>query len=108
MIDAVYNPLRTSLVLQAQERDIPASGGLYMLVAQAVRASELFFDTVYPSTRLDNIFQNIAHEKENIVLTGMPGSGKTTVGKHLAKLLNRPFVDTDEIITQEIGTSIAN
>lgn len=108
VIDAVYNPLRTSLVLQAQERDIPASGGLYMLVAQAVRASELFFDTVYPTTRLDDIFQSIAHEKENIVLTGMPGSGKTTVGKHLAKLLNRPFVDTDEIITQEIGTSIAN
>lgn len=107
VIDAVYNPLRTSLVLEAQKRGIAAEGGLYMLVAQAVRASEIFVDTSYPKTETERIFKKIMKEKENIVLIGMPASGKTTVGNILAKKMNREIVDTDELIVKREKKSIS-
>ena len=81
VIDAVYNPLRTNLVLDAQARGIPAEGGLYMLVMQAVVAVEHFLDTEIPKDRADEVFASVYAAKENIVLTGMPGSGKSTVGR---------------------------
>ena len=101
--DAVYNPLRTELILRARERGIPAEGGLYMLVAQAVRASEIFHDCTYPEGTVDRIWKQLMRKKENIVLIGMPGSGKTTVGRILSQKLNREFCDTDEEITQKYG-----
>lgn len=100
VIDAIYNPLRTQLVLQAQKHGIKAEGGLYMLVAQAVRASELFLDCTYTSDTAERIYQTLLHKTENIVLTGMPGAGKSTVGKRLAENLNRPFFDLDEEIVR--------
>lgn len=103
VIDVVYNPLRTKLVLQAQEKGIKAIGGLYMLVQQAISASEYFFDSKVPKSSANNIFNNIISEKQNIVLVGMPGSGKTTVGSILAKQLNRPFFDTDVEIKNKFG-----
>ena len=106
VIDAVYNPLRTPLILSARKRGIPAEGGLYMLVAQAVRASEIFLDSEYPKGTLDRIYSEIYRSKENIVLTGMPASGKSTVGKILAKRLSRPFIDTDELIVKHQGKDI--
>ena len=93
--DAVYNPLRTELVLRAREQGIPAEGGLYMLVAQAVRASEIFHDCSYPSDTVDRIWKSLMRQKENIVLIGMPGCGKTTVGTLLATELDRFFCDMD-------------
>ena len=81
VIDAIYNPLRSNLITDALKRGIKASGGLYMLVAQAVKASEYFLDTKYPDTLLDAVYKDILSEKENIVLVGMPGAGKTTIGK---------------------------
>ncbi len=101
--DAVYNPLRTELILRARELGVAAEGGLYMLVAQAVRASEIFHDCTYPSGTVEGIWKRMMRKKENIVLIGMPGSGKTTVGNILARALGRAFYDTDEEIARRIG-----
>ena len=104
--DVIYNPLRSRLVLDARSRGIPAEGGLYMLVAQAVRASELFFDTVYPEELTDRIHDRILRRKENIVLIGMPGSGKSAVGQILAGQTGRSLADTDQLIVDKAGKSI--
>ena len=104
VIDAVYNPLCTSLVLAARERGVPAAGGLYMLVAQAVLAAEHFMGTEFDTVKLTNsIFDEIYFDKRNIVLTGMPGSGKSTVGKIIAEQLGRDFIDTDAVIVERYG-----
>ena len=104
--DVIYNPLRTRLVLDARGRGIPAEGGLYMLVAQAVRASEHFLDTVYPDGLTDRIYEQILRQKENIVLIGMPGSGKSAVGRILAEKTGRSLADTDQLITEKAGKPI--
>jgi shikimate dehydrogenase len=83
VIDAVYNPLRTPLIVEAKKRKIKAEGGLYMLVAQAVRASEIFLNTQYDERTVDKLWRRMIREKENIVLIGMPASGKSTVGRIL-------------------------
>lgn len=101
--DAVYNPLRTVFVQQIQKRGLPAEGGLYMLVAQAVFAAEKFMGTPLGTECIDAIYKKILLQKENIVLTGMPGSGKTTVGKILAEKYGFEFVDTDEYIRLKWG-----
>ena len=106
VIDAVYNPLRTNLVLDAMEKGIKAEAGLYMLVSQAVYASEFFMDTTYDSSVCENVFKDILKEKENIVLIGMPSSGKTTVGKRLAEITGKEFIDTDDEIVKRIGMDI--
>ncbi len=108
VIDAVYNPLRPKLVLEARARGIPAEGGLFMLVAQAVRASEIFLDTTYPADVTERIYQKILRQKENIVLVGMPGSGKSTVGRLLAERLGRDFYDTDDMIVKCAGKPISD
>ena len=104
--DAVYNPLRTPLVLAARERGISAEGGLYMLVAQAVRASEIFLDAKYSEDTISNIYGKILGRKENIVLIGMPASGKSTVGAIIAEGLGREIVDTDSLIVKKAGMEI--
>jgi len=106
VIDAIYNPLRTKLILDAKKRGIPAEGGLYMLVAQAVRASELFLDTVYEEETTERIYLELLNKIENIVLSGMPGAGKSTVGKLLAGEMGRAFFDLDEEIIRVTGRSI--
>lgn len=106
VVDAVYNPVRPQLVLDAQKRGIPATGGLYMLVAQAVRASEIFLDLSYPAQITECVFASVLREKENLVLIGMPGSGKSTVGKLLAERMGRAFLDTDSLIVDAAGMPI--
>ena len=105
VIDAVYNPLCTNLILQARSRGVKAEGGLYMLVMQAVVAVEKFLDKAVDKAEADRVFAQILAAKENIVLIGMPGSGKSTVGR----LLNVPgfeLIDTDAEIEKRCGCSI--
>ncbi len=105
VVDAVYNPLSTNLVLDAKKRGIKSQGGLYMLVMQAVVAVEKFLDTKMSKEIADNVFKSILASKENIVLTGMPGSGKSTVGK-LLKIDGFEFIDTDAEIEKRCGCTI--
>ena len=103
VLDAVYNPLATRLVTAARKQGIPAEGGLYMLVAQAVFASEKFIDTSYDPAVIDRVYRDILISKQNIVLTGMPSCGKSTVGALLAQMTGRELIDTDRIVTEKHG-----
>ena len=105
VVDAVYNPLRTNLVLDAKKRGIKAEGGLFMLVMQAVVAVEKFLDADISKSVADGVFASVLASKENIVLTGMPGSGKSTVGKIL-DVDGYEFFDTDDQIEKRCGCSI--
>ena len=105
--DAVYNPLRTRLVLEGEKRGIKSAGGLEMLVAQAKYAVEIFLDTVIPDTKIDEICQTLIRERSNLVLVGMSGSGKTAIGRKAAEALGKTFVDTDAVIVERIGMPIA-
>lgn len=106
VIDVVYNPLRTELVSSAQKKGLKAEGGLYMLCAQAVFAYEYFMDKKAPDGIIDEIYTDIVNEKSNIVLIGMPSSGKTTVGKLLGGKTGKEFIDTDEKIVKYLGKDI--
>ena len=106
IVDAVYNPLRTELVMRGQKKGIAAAGGLYMLVAQAVAAAEKFIRKNIPRSEIDRVYCKMVSQKENIVLTGMPGCGKTTVGRLVADALGKEFIDTDEEIVKKTGRSI--
>ncbi|HZK21083.1 MAG TPA: shikimate kinase [Oscillospiraceae bacterium] len=101
VIDMIYNPAKTKLLLDAEKLRIPYSSGLYMLVSQAKRASEIFQNKSIPHEKVLEITSTISRKTKNIVLIGMPGSGKTSIGKALAKISNRPFLDTDDIIANE-------
>ena len=96
------------MVLQAQEKGIKAEGGLYMLVAQAVKASELFLGKAYNPEVIEKEYRRILSKTRNIVLIGMPTSGKSTVGRALAKELDLPFLDLDEEIVKKIQMPIAD
>ena len=104
--DVIYNPGRTDLLLQAEEGGLRRTGGLPMLVAQAVRAEELFFDKTIPGGETENIIARLQRDRTNIVLVGMPGCGKTTVGRALAELSGKPLVDLDNEIVRRAGKPI--
>lgn len=101
VFDAVYNPLSSKLILDAKNKGITCSGGLYMLVSQAAYAVEKFIGAPVDTDAVEKIFTDLYKSKMNIVLIGMPSSGKTTVGKHLSEKLSKSFVDTDDLI---VGT----
>lgn len=106
VFDAIYRPLCTELIAAAKAKGIPAANGLYMLVAQAVRAAERFTGEAFPQNVIDRLYQRTLYGKQNLVLIGMPGVGKTRVGTRLAELLHRPFYDSDKVITERIGMPI--
>lgn len=107
VMDAIYNPLCSNLVVSAKEKGINAVGGLYMLVAQGVFAAEYFLDKSIDKSEIERVFSEIEAEKKNIVLTGMPSSGKTTIGEILAKELNMQFLDCDKEIVKRQGMEIS-
>ena len=96
VFDIIYNPQKTQLVLDAEKLDIPAFSGLSMLVAQAKRASEIFFDKEIDDSVTEIILKKVATDMKSIVLIGMPGSGKSSIGTFLAEKTGREFLDTDE------------
>lgn len=106
VLDVVYNPARTALMLQAEQLGIPHASGLSMLVAQAKKACEYFTGNPVPDAEIDRIERLLSRQMENIILIGMPGCGKSSVGKALAAALNRPFIDADEEIVRRAGCSI--
>jgi len=106
VLDVIYNPFSTALVLEAQEKGIPCSGGLPMLVAQATRSAELFTGRSNLQQETERIIKELEGLLQNIVLIGMPGSGKSSFGKKLAKKIGRTFVDLDKEIIKLAGKSI--
>lgn len=106
VLDVVYNPARTALLLQVERLGIPCAGGLYMLVSQAKRSCELFTGKSIPDSEIDRIERVLSHQMQNIVIIGMPGSGKTTVSTMLAEKLGRKIFDTDTIVSENAGMTI--
>ena len=106
VLDVVYNPRRTALLLQAEELGIPCCDGLPMLVAQAKRAEEHFTGRAIPDSENERILSQLRREMGNIVLIGMPGCGKSTVGRLLSDLTGREAVDIDQQIALRAGCSI--
>ena len=106
VLDVVYNPARTALLLQAEKLGIPCAGGLYMLVAQAKRSSELFTGRAIPDSEISRIEKVLSGQMKNIVLVGMPSSGKSTLAAALGEKLDRPVYEADALTEQEAGTDI--
>ena len=105
-LDVIYNPDRTALMLDAEARGIPCAGGLYMLVGQAREAAELFTGRAIPESETDRIYGLLRSESLNLILTGMPGSGKSSIGRALASALGREFVDCDAEIVRRARMTI--
>lgn len=106
VLDIVYNPARTQIMLDAENLGIPTMNGLWMLVAQAKEAAEWFTNSVISDEKISEIYEILRRQMENIVLIGMPGCGKSTVGRLLAEQTGKEFVDADEKIAELAGKSI--
>lgn len=106
VLDVVYNPARTALLLQAESLGIAHAGGLYMLVAQAKRSSEIFTGSSIPDSETERIEKLLSAQMQNIILIGMPSSGKSTIAAALGKELGRPVYEADALIEEEAGMDI--
>lgn len=106
VVDVVYNPARTAIMLQARELGVPCVSGLRMLVGQAVAAEEIWLDRPIARERALEVFHDLSARMRNIVLIGMPGSGKSTIGRLLAQISGKKFVDLDEEIARMAGKPI--
>lgn len=106
VLDVIYNPLRTELVTQALGLGLNAGGGLYMLAAQAVLAGEIFTSRKFGAKKIDEIYESLLRDTENIVLIGMPGCGKSTFARILAEKTGKTLVDTDAEVVKNEGMSI--
>ncbi len=106
VLDVVYNPARTALMLEAEAMGIPSFGGLAMLVAQAWESARWFTGRDIPEPEIDRILQILQRQTENILLIGMPGCGKSTIGRLLAERTGRPFADADACIEEKAGLSV--
>lgn len=106
VLDMIYNPTRTKLLMDADDLGLPNCNGLWMLVAQAKEAAEWFLGEKLPDALIETVYRNMRLQMENLILIGMPGCGKSTIGRLLAEHLNKTFVDADEELTADYGMSI--
>jgi len=106
VLDVVYNPARTQLLLEAEKLGLPCQNGLWMLVAQAKEAAEYFTGQKIPDSMIGEIYNKLSAQMQNIVLIGMPGCGKSTIASLLGKALGRKAVDADEEIIRLAGKPI--
>lgn len=106
VFDLVYNPARTALIMQAEKLNIPCIGGLYMLVSQAKGSSQQFSGIEIEEGLAESITSELSLSMENLVLIGMPGCGKSTIGAELSKLTGRKLYDSDDLIEEKAGMSI--
>ena len=106
VFDLIYNPARTQLLLDAERRGLTCANGLGMLVAQAKAAAERFLGEEIPDSRVDEIAREMERDTRNLLLVGMPGCGKTTIGRGLARRLGRKLVDTDALVEERAGRPI--
>lgn len=108
VLDVVYNPARTQILLDAENRGLVAMNGLWMLVAQAKESAEWFSGEKIPDSRITEIHAALRAQMENIILVGMPGCGKTTIGRLLARETGKQFVDADEALEARVGRKITD
>jgi len=108
VLDVVYNPARTRLLLDAENRGLIAVNGLLMLVAQAKEAAQWFTGLQIPDDVIGEIYASLQRQMQNIILIGMPGSGKTTIGTRLAEQLGKQFVDADAELVKRAGRTISD
>lgn len=106
VLDIIYNPARTALLLEAEHRGLVTANGLEMLVAQAWQSAQWFTDGSIDKDVISKIYRLLRNQMENVILIGMPGSGKSTIGRLLADKTGKHFVDADEAIAQKVGISI--
>lgn len=106
VVDVVYNPLKTALLLQAESLGLPAAGGLPMLVEQAVAAAQLFTGRAFGRATTEQILKQEYIRLSNLILIGMPSSGKSKLGRAAARKLGKPFLDLDRAVQQKAGLSI--
>ncbi len=106
VLDVIYNPLKTALILDAEARGIPCAGGLWMLVIQAAAAQEYFLGRPWDAAAAERVYREMCGEVANVILIGMPGSGKTTIGRAVASEMGRTFVDLDAEAAARAGMSI--
>ena len=108
VLDAVYNPARTQILLDAESRGLVAMNGLWMLVAQAKESAEWFTGLPIDDSKITEIHDSLRRQMENIILIGMPGCGKTTLGALLAQRTGKQFIDADEALEQRFGRKITD
>ena len=106
VLDVIYNPLKTNLILSAEDAGIPATGGLPMLVAQAAPAVERFSGRTISEAVIEETLDTLTREVRNLVLVGMPGCGKSSIGRLAAERAGRAFYDTDDLVVEMAGCSI--
>ena len=108
VVDAVYNPARTQILLDAESRGLAAVNGLWMLVAQAKESAEWFTGSQIPNSKIQVIHDSLRRQMENLILIGMPGCGKSTIGRLLAQHTGKAFVDADEALEERVGRKITD
>lgn len=106
VLDIIFNPARTRLLMDAEKRGVVAMNGLLMLVAQAKESAEWFTASPIDNSIIDRVYTSLRRQMENIILIGMPGCGKSTIGRVLAEKLGRQFVDADQVLVQNAGRTI--